>query len=109
MINVAEYIKLILKKKGWTNIKLCEELNKIESKIGDTRTTRQNITNYLNGYHNIGPKWLVKVEKALNLENGTLMNLVVLPTTKEAQKELNVLIKKVRDEQNVKKRNISKN
>lgn len=95
MINVNNYIKLVLRKKGWTNIKLCNELNKIEEKIGDTRTTKQNITNYLNGYHRIGPKWLVKVEKALNLPKGTLINMISLPSTKEGEKELNKIIKEV--------------
>ena len=95
MISVNEYIKIILQKKKWTNIRLCQELNKIEEKIGDTRTTKQNITNYLNGYHDIRPKWLVKVEKALNLQQGTLVNMVIPPSSKEAQKELKELLKKV--------------
>lgn len=95
MISVNEYIKIILQKKKWTNIKLCQELNKIEEKIGDTRTTKQNITNYLNGYHDIRPKWLVKVEKALDLQQGTLVNMVMPPSSKEAQRELKELLKKV--------------
>lgn len=95
MLNVSDYIKLVLKKKKWTNVKLCQELNKIETYLGDSKTTPQNITNYLNGYHDIRPKWLVKVEKALQLEQGTLINMVALPTTKEAQKELKEIIKKV--------------
>ena len=45
MITVSDYIKLLLKKKKWTNVRLCEEINKIEKKIGDSRTTKQNITN----------------------------------------------------------------
>ena len=95
MINVSDYIKLILKKKNWTNVRLCQEINKIEEKLGDTRTTRQNITNYLNGYHYIRPKWLVKVEKALNLPQNTLISMVEPPATKESKKELKELQKKV--------------
>ncbi len=95
MINVSDYIKLILKKKNWTNIKLCEEINKIEEKLGDSRTTRQNITNYLNGNHDMRPKWLVKVERALELPQGTLVKMVAPPNSKEGKSELKELIKKV--------------
>ena len=97
MINVNDYIKLLLKKKKWSNKQLCEELNKIEAKLGDSRTTPQNITNYLNGQHNIRPKWLAKVEVALNLPQNTLISMVNAPATKEAKKELNELIKKARE------------
>lgn len=97
MINVSDYIKLILKKKKWTNVKLCQELNKIETQLGDGKTTPQNITNYLNGYHDIRPKWLVKVEKALELEQGILINMVASPSSKEAQKELKEIMKKVKE------------
>lgn len=97
MISVNDYIKLILKKKKWTNVRLCQELNKIESKLGDSKTTPQNITNYLNGYHDIRPKWLTKVEKALDLEQGVLISMVALPSSKEAQKELKEIIKKIRE------------
>ena len=57
MINVNEYIELVLKKKKWTRAKLVEEINKIEEKLGNVRTSKQNITNYLNGTHEIRPKW----------------------------------------------------
>ena len=95
LLTVTDYIKLILKKKKWTNVRLCQELNKIESKLGDSKTSPQNITNYLNGYHDMRPKWLVKVEKALDLQQGTLVNMVMPPSSREAQKELKELIKKV--------------
>ena len=97
MLNVTDYIKILLKKKKWTRARLCQEINKIEEKLGERRTTQQNITNYLNGYHNIRPKWLVKVEKALSLPMGTLVNMVEPPATKEAKKELKELMKKVGD------------
>lgn len=95
LLTVTDYIKLILKKKKWTNVRLCQELNKIESKLGDSKTSPQNITNYLNGYHDMRPKWLAKVEKALDLQQGTLINMVMPPSSREAQKELKELIKKV--------------
>lgn len=96
MIKVSEYIELILKKKKWSKSHLCKEMNKIEAKLGENRTSPQNITNYLNGYHEIRPKWLVKVEFALQLPFGTLVNLVPPPISKEAKKELSEFIKKVR-------------
>ena len=45
MINVSDYIQMILHKKKWTNAKLCQELNKIEEQLGESRTTPQNISN----------------------------------------------------------------
>lgn len=96
MLDVSEYIKLILKKKKWTNKRLCDELNRIEEHLGDGRTTQQNITNYLNGGHSIRPKWLVKVEKALDLPTGTLIDMVEPPKTREGKKEVDEIIKKVR-------------
>lgn len=109
MISAKDYIKLILQKKKWTNRKLCQELNKLELQLGDKRTTVQNITNYLNGYHDIRPKWLAKVEVALELEQGTLVNMVTPPNSKDGKKELEAIMKKVREVKNVKERNISKN
>lgn len=96
MLNASEYIQLVLKKKKWSKSHLCKEMNKIEEKLGEARTSPQNITNYLNGYHEIRPKWLVKVEYALKLPFGTLINLVPPPTTKESKLELSEFIKKVR-------------
>lgn len=98
MLNVNDYIKLLLKKKKWTNVRLCQELNKIEKRIGDSRTTKQNITNYLNGYWNFRPKILVKYELALGLELGTLIDMVAPPSSKEGKKELKEMIKLIRGE-----------
>ncbi len=97
MINATDYIKLILHKKKWKRTKLLKEINKIEEQLGDTRTTTQNVTNYLNGSHSLRPKWLVKVEKALDLPSGTLVNMVSPPATKEAKQELKEIIKKVKE------------
>lgn len=96
MIDVKEYIKLVLKKKQWTNKRLCEELNIIEEKIGDKKTYQQNISNYLNGQWNFGPKVLVKYESALGLPYDTLLNMVEPPKSKNGIKELEELKRKVR-------------
>ena len=96
MIDVATYIKLILQKKKWTNQELCDELNKIEEKLGDSRTSKQNVSNYLNGQWSFRPKILAKYEVALGLAEGTLINMVAPPLTKESQNELKEIIKKVR-------------
>ena len=96
MIDVATYIKLILQKKNWSNQKLCDELNKIEEKLGGSRTSKQNISNYLNGQWSFRPKVLAKYEVALGLAEGTLIKMVAPPLTKESQKELEEIIKKVR-------------
>lgn len=95
MINVSDYIQMILHKKKWTNAKLCQELNKIEEQLGESRTTPQNISNYFHGQWSFRPKVLVKYEKALGLQPNTLVSMVTPPTTKEGQKELKEIIKKV--------------
>lgn len=97
MLNVSDYIKLILKKRKWSNTRLCEELNKIEKKLGDSRTTPQNITNYFNGQWPFRPKILLKYEKALGLEQMTLVNMVSEILTKESKKEFNELKNKIRE------------
>lgn len=97
MINVTDYINVILKQKGWTRAKLCKEINKIEDDIGDRHTRVQNITNYLNGYHSMRPKWLVKVEKALDLEPDVLVSMVEMPKSKNGLKELENVKRKVRN------------
>ena len=84
-----------MKKKKWTRRRLCKELNKIEEKLGDSRTNYQNITNYLNGYWEFRPKILAKYEKALGLDFGTLINMVSLPISRNAKKELKKCIDKI--------------
>ena len=96
MINVSDYIKIILKKQNLSNGDLTKRINDIVSKLGNKRTSPQNITNYLNGYNTITKKWLVKVEYALDLPLGTLLNMVIEPSSRESKKEIDELIKKVR-------------
>lgn len=96
MINVSDYIEMILNKKGWSRTKLCEEINKVESKLGEKRTTIPNITQYLSGVWTFRPKILAKWEIALGLKEGTLMNMVAPPITKEGREELKETINKLR-------------
>ena len=96
MIDVGSYIEMILAKKKWTRTRLCEELNKIETKLGEKRTTIPNITQYLTGVWAFRPKILAKWEIALGLKEGTLMNMVMPPITKEGKEELKQTIDKLR-------------
>lgn len=96
MIDVSSYIEMILAKKKWTRTRLCEEINKIEAKLGEKRTTPSNITNYFNGMWAFRPKILAKWEIALGLKEGTLMNMVMPPITKEGKEELRETINKLR-------------
>jgi hypothetical protein len=96
MINVSDYIVMILDKKKWSRARLCEEINKIESKLGDKRSSNQDITNYINGRWAFRPKILAKWEKALDLREGTLMNMVMPPITKEGKDELKETINRLR-------------
>lgn len=100
MLNIREYIELVLSKKKMTRKQFCDEINKIEDKLGEKKTNYQNITNYLSGStdtHNVGYKMALKMEKALDLPNDTLVNMVKLPLTDEAKRDFNKLKEKVRN------------
>lgn len=96
MINVSDYIQMILEKKGWTKTRLCEEINKIDVKLGEKRTSVQVISGYFEGKDTFRPKILVKWEKALGLREGTLVNMVMPPITKEGKEELKKTIERLR-------------
>ena len=100
MINVVDYINLILKKKGLSRAEFTSKINEIEDRLGDSRTTTQNITNYLNntdGLHNLGYKMILKMEKALDLPDDTLLKLVKNPITEGSKKDFNDMKRKVRE------------
>ena len=88
MINVCDYILMILDKKKWSRNRLIEELNKIERKLGDRRTDSETVKEYLKGELPFRPKILAKWEIALDLREGTLMNMVSPPITKDGKEEL---------------------
>lgn len=105
MINVRDYILLVLEKKKWNKTRFCQEINKIESLLGDKRTTVQNIANYFDGTWPFRPKILAKWETALDLPRGTLINMVSQPICKESKLELANVIKKIDDRKKVKYEN----
>lgn len=96
MMNVTDYIKIILKKKKWTNVEFCRKLNELEAKLGENRTSPQNISNVLNGQWAIRNKMLAKWEIVLGLMEGTLVSMVREPISKEGKKELEEFKKKLK-------------
>lgn len=100
MLNIREYINLVLDKKKMTRADFCKKINQIEEKLGEKKTTTQNITNYLNGTddkHNIGYKMALKMEKALDLPDDTLLKMVKNPLTPDVVKDFDIMKKKVRN------------
>lgn len=100
MMSIREYIDLVLTKKRMTRREFCNKINKIEEKIGEKKTNYQNVTNYLNGTddkHNIGYKMALKMEKALDLPDDTLINMVKNPISPDVAKDFDKLKKKVRN------------
>lgn len=99
MLNVSEYIQLILKKKKWTLQRFADEINKVKQKVGITSiTTPQNISNFLkqvDNQHILRPKMLCLWEKALGLSQNTLVSMVAPPSSKDGKKELKEIMKKV--------------
>ena len=99
MMNIREYIDLVLSKKKMTRAEFSRKINEIEEKLGEKKSNYQNIINYLNGTddkHNIGYKMALKMEKALDLPNDTLINMVKSPMTPDVIKDFNKLKEKVR-------------
>ena len=100
MITVNDYIKVILKKKNWKLQQFADEINQVKAKANiSSKTTPQNISNFLNQVddkHVLRPKQLVIWEKALDLPDDTLINMVELPKSKDGIEELNKLKEKVR-------------
>lgn len=100
MISLVEYINLVLTKKGISRAEFAKRINEVEGKIGVTKTSNQNITNYLNntdGLHNIGWKMALKMEKALELPDDTLLKMVKDPVTVVSKKDFNNMKRKVRE------------
>ena len=100
MIDVRDYIQLLLKKKKWTLQRFADEINKVKQKVGITSiTTPQNISNFLkqvDNQHILRPKQLCIWEKALKLPPNALVSMVAPPSSKEGQKELKEIMRKVK-------------
>jgi transcriptional regulator with XRE-family HTH domain len=91
---------MVLKKEGLSRADFAKRINDIEEKLGDTKTSTQNITNYLNntdGEHNIGWKMALKMEKALGLPEDTLVKMVKSPIMAGSKRDFNNMKKKVRE------------
>ena len=97
MMNVIDYVNLILKKKKMTRTEFCRRINEVESKLGDKRTYIENITNWLNNKTTRRAVTLLKWEKALGLMEGTLVHLTKMPQSKEAKEEFKKMQKKIRE------------
>lgn len=100
MMNIREYIILILEKKKISRVEFTRKINKIEEQLGEKKSTTQNITNYLNNLdesHNIGYKMALKMEKALDLPDDTLLKMVKNPLTPDVKKDFDIMKKKVRN------------
>lgn len=93
MIDVRQYILLILEKKKMTQRELVDRINEIENKHNERNIRFQNISEYLRDGVPFRPKLLIKIELALNLPYGTLVNMVAPPLSKEGREELERLKK----------------
>lgn len=88
MIDVKEYIKLVMQKKKMSQTDVVRELNRVEKERNEKRTHLQNLNEYLREGLPFRPKFLIKLEVALGLPYGTLVNMVAPPLSKEGKKEL---------------------
>ena len=99
MISVEEFVKKILKKKGWTLTKFTEEINKVKKKAGiKGKTNLQNVSNYLNnGDKGLGYKTLIVWEKALGLPYDSLCKMVKQPQELKTKRKIEEYKKRVRN------------
>ena len=88
MIDVREYLKLVMEKKHLSQKDVVEKLNIIEQQHNEKKTHFQNLSEYLRDGLPFRPKFLVKLEVALDLPYGTLVNMVSPPSSREGKKEL---------------------
>ena len=97
-MTIEDYIKKILKKKGWTLTKFTEEINKVRKQVGlKGKTNLSNVSAYLNDNNTtIGFKTLVVWEKVLGVPYDSLCSLVSQPVARTAKRDLEELKKKVR-------------
>jgi transcriptional regulator with XRE-family HTH domain len=88
MIDVKEYLLLVMKKKGLSQAEVVRKLNIVEKEHGEKQSHLQNLNEYLRDGLPFRPKYLIKLEVALELPYGTLVNMVAPPLSKEGKKEL---------------------
>ena len=88
MIDVREYLLLVMKKKGLNQADVVKRMNEIEREHGEKKTCVQNFNEYIREGLPFRPKYLVKLEVALELPYGTLVNMVSQPSSKEGKLEL---------------------
>lgn len=99
MISVEEFVKKILKKKGWSLVKFTEEINKVKKTAGiKGKTNIQNVSNYLNDINKpLGYKTLIVWEKALNLPNDSLCKMVRQPQELKTKRKIEEYKRRVRN------------
>ena len=95
MMLISDYVKIILKKNKISKTELLKRINELEIKVeGEIRTRKQNLTNYLNDFHSWGYEFTRKVEVALDLNDGFLVNMLGKPTTKLAKQRYKEIMDK---------------
>ncbi len=77
-----------MKKKGLSQAEVVRKLNIVEKEHGEKQSHLQNLNEYLRDGLPFRPKYLIKLEVALELPYGTLVNMVAPPLSKEGKKEL---------------------
>ena len=96
MLDIFNFINLVLEKKKMTRMDFCREINKVEAKLGKARTRKENISNFLNNKEMPRLETLIKYEFALGLESFTLIKLSGLKYNREKKKELLELIERIK-------------
>lgn len=99
MLSAEEFVKKILKKKGWSLVKFTEEINKVKKAANiKGKTNIQNVSNYLNDDRKpLGYKTLIVWEKALNLPYDSLCKMVRQPQELKTKKKIEEYKKRVRN------------
>lgn len=76
MMDLRTFLRMCLKKKGYTYETFCNEVNCIKFQLGDKGIIRNsNLSNILNGDEGVSDRTLLIFEKALGLPENTLVNM----------------------------------
>lgn len=100
-MDFCEFIKQLLKKKGWSYERFAEEINLVKEKAGlPGKIRKQNICNYLNKIdkkHYLGVRQLTLWEKALNLPDDVLCNMVEQTKAKKTEEKIREYKERIRN------------
>lgn len=76
MINVGEYVKILLKKRNMTQMDLLRKMNELKLGKDGKELNKQHLNNFINGTSDVTSIWAKRIEIALDLPKDSLVNMI---------------------------------